>query len=90
MTMTPAKPSACVDQAAFSELQATAGADFVNELIDTFLEEVPVMLSELRDAHAQRRLEPFRRAARQHRAERPRSRICRGARRFVDVEGGQA
>ena len=55
-------PSA-IDPVAFAELQASAGADFVRELIDTFLEEAPPMLAELREALAGARAEPFRRAA---------------------------
>ena len=34
-------PTPIIDQATFSELQDTAGADFVDELVDTFLEEAP-------------------------------------------------
>ena len=48
----------------FAELQASAGAEFVAELVDTFLEEAPRMLAELRDARAAgaRRALPARRA----------------------------
>ena len=52
-----------IDPATFSELQATAGADFVVELVDTFLEEAPQMLAELRAAQAAASAERFRRAA---------------------------
>ena len=52
-----------IDRAAFAELQATAGADFVRELVDTFLEEAPPMLAELGEAHAAGSAEAFRRAA---------------------------
>jgi histidine phosphotransfer protein HptB len=52
-----------IDPIAFAELQASAGADFVRELIDTFLEEAPPMLAELREALAGARAEPFRRVA---------------------------
>ena len=52
-----------IDATAFAELQASAGADFVRELIDTFLEEAPPMLAELSEALAAGRAEPFRRAA---------------------------
>ena len=55
--------SSAIDPVAFAELQASAGADFVRELIDTFLEEAPPMLAELREALAGARAEPFRRAA---------------------------
>ena len=52
-----------IDAATFAELQASAGAEFVAELVDTFLEEAPAMLEELRDALAGERAEAFRRAA---------------------------
>ena len=52
-----------VDLAVFRELQDTAGADFVVELVDTFLEEAPAMLAELRSARADADAERFRRAA---------------------------
>ena len=52
-----------IDPVAFAELQASAGADFVRELIDTFLEEAPPMLAEIGETLAAARAEPFRRAA---------------------------
>jgi HPt (histidine-containing phosphotransfer) domain-containing protein len=52
-----------IDDGAFAELQASAGVDFVHELIDTFLEEAPRMLAELRSAAATGRSDAFRRAA---------------------------
>jgi HPt (histidine-containing phosphotransfer) domain-containing protein len=52
-----------IDRAAFAELQATAGADFVVELVNTFFEEAPPMLAELRAAQAAGAAERFRRAA---------------------------
>ena len=52
-----------IDAATFAELQATAGADFVGELVDTFLEEAPIMLAELKSALAADQAEAFRRAA---------------------------
>jgi len=33
--------SAAIDRATFEELRMTTGADFVSELIDTFLVEAP-------------------------------------------------
>jgi HPt (histidine-containing phosphotransfer) domain-containing protein len=47
----------------FRELQDTAGADFVVELVDAFLEEAPAMLADLRSARADADAERFRRAA---------------------------
>jgi HPt (histidine-containing phosphotransfer) domain-containing protein len=52
-----------IDPTTFADLQETAGAEFVAELVGTFLEEAPGMLGDLRDAHAARDAERFRRAA---------------------------
>jgi len=52
-----------IDAATFAELQDTAGADFVGELVGTFLEEAPQMLTELRAAIAEGSADRFRRAA---------------------------
>ena len=52
-----------IDPATFEQLQATAGADFVRELIDTFLTEAPAMLRDLRDAYEVGDAERFRRVA---------------------------
>ena len=52
-----------IDLATFEELKASAGDDFVTELVGTFLEEAPGMLAELRSAHAAGAAERFRRAA---------------------------
>jgi HPt (histidine-containing phosphotransfer) domain-containing protein len=52
-----------IDKAVYAELQDTAGAEFVAELVDTFLEEAPVMLAELHSARADAHAERFRRAA---------------------------
>jgi HPt (histidine-containing phosphotransfer) domain-containing protein len=55
--------SDAIDRAVFRELQDTAGADFVVELVDTLAEEVPQMLAELRAAQSSGAAERFRRAA---------------------------
>jgi HPt (histidine-containing phosphotransfer) domain-containing protein len=52
-----------IDAATFAELQDTAGAEFVGELVGTFLEEAPQMLAELRTAMAEASADRFRRAA---------------------------
>ncbi len=52
-----------IDLAVYSELQATTGPEFVVELVDTFLEEAPGMLSELRSARADGNAGRFRQAA---------------------------
>ena len=52
-----------IDRAVFAELKATTGPEFVVELVDTFLEEAPGMLAELRQARASGDADRFRRAA---------------------------
>ncbi len=52
-----------IDPAVFSELRDTTGSDFVRELVDTFLQEGPGMLADLRDALARGDVDRFRRAA---------------------------
>jgi HPt (histidine-containing phosphotransfer) domain-containing protein len=52
-----------IDPATFADLQQTAGADFVVELVGTFFEEAPQMIAELRAALAAGSAERFRRAA---------------------------
>ena len=52
-----------IDRQTFEELREAAGADFVAELVDTFLEEAPQMLAELRAAQADAAADRFRRAA---------------------------
>jgi histidine phosphotransfer protein HptB len=52
-----------IDLTAYRELQDTAGAEFVAELVGTFLEEAPAMLAELRAAREAADADRFRRAA---------------------------
>ena len=52
-----------IDMPTFTELQEAAGAEFVAELVATFLEEAPPMLAELRNAQAAGLADVFRRAA---------------------------
>jgi histidine phosphotransfer protein HptB len=52
-----------IDRTVFAELQESAGADFVTELVDTFLEDAPALLEELRSARATADADRFRRAA---------------------------
>ena len=52
-----------IDVSVFSELQDTAGAAFVDELVDTFLEEAPLLLAALRAARDAGDADAFRRAA---------------------------
>ena len=59
--MTPVPPT--LDAATLDELRQAAGAEFVVELVQTFLEEAPTMLAELRTAHAAGHAQAFIRAA---------------------------
>ena len=52
-----------IDLEIFDELQQTAGADFVVELLEAFFGEAPENLAAMRTALAARASEPFRRAA---------------------------
>src|SRR4029450_9473391 len=52
-----------IDRATYDELRDTAGADFVVELVDTFLVEAPRLIEGLRAAFDQRNAEVFRRSA---------------------------
>ena len=56
-------PTAKIDPTTFADLQAATGDDFVVELVQTFSEETPALLTELRRAHGARAAERFRRAA---------------------------
>lgn len=52
-----------IDRQVFAALQASVGADFVVELVDTFATEAPQLLAELRAAQAAGTAERFRRTA---------------------------
>jgi HPt (histidine-containing phosphotransfer) domain-containing protein len=52
-----------IDQAVYSALQSTVGAEFAAELVDTFADEAHGMLAELRSARAENHADRFRRAA---------------------------
>ena len=52
-----------INLAVFAELQAATGSEFAIELTNTFLEEAPGMIAELRDAEATGNNEQFQRAA---------------------------
>jgi len=54
---------AVIDQATFDELKQMSGDDFINELIDTFLEDAPTMIAEIKSALGANDAETFRRAA---------------------------
>ena len=52
-----------IDRPTFEALQQTAGAEFVAELVDTFLSEAPLMQQDLRAALVAGDADRFRRAA---------------------------
>ncbi len=52
-----------IDQTTFEELKQMSGEDFINELIDTFLEDAPKMIAEIKSALDAKDAETFRRAA---------------------------
>ncbi len=52
-----------IDLAIFTELRENVGAEFAIELVDTFLEEAPGILAELRTALAASDAVAYRRAA---------------------------
>ena len=52
-----------IDQTIFDELKQMSGADFINELIDTFLEDSPKLIEEMEAALRGNNVDTFRRAA---------------------------
>jgi HPt (histidine-containing phosphotransfer) domain-containing protein len=54
---------AIIDPTTFEELKQMSGEDFINELIDAFLEDAPDMISHMRQALATKDVETFRRNA---------------------------
>ncbi len=52
-----------IDRSIFAELQEAAGAEFVIELVDAFLQEAPQMLTMLRAALGAQQADTFRRTA---------------------------
>ncbi|MGZ9165273.1 MAG: Hpt domain-containing protein [Anaerolineales bacterium] len=52
-----------IDKATFEELKQMSGADFINELIDAFLDDAPNMIENMRIALESKDVESFRRNA---------------------------
>jgi histidine phosphotransfer protein HptB len=52
-----------LDMTTFEELKAMSGADFIDELVDTFLEDAPKLITEMQTALQAGDAETFRRAA---------------------------
>ena len=56
-------PAGAIDRATFDELGQLSGPEFVGELVDTFLDEAPKLIGQLRTARTAGDTEAFRRAA---------------------------
>jgi len=52
-----------IDKATFEELKQISGDDFINELIDAFLDDAPNMLNNMKNALEAKDVESFRRNA---------------------------
>ena len=52
-----------IDEKTFDELKQMSGAEFINELIDTFLEDSPKLIKEMGFALEANNADSFRRAA---------------------------
>ncbi len=52
-----------IDPATFDELKQMSGADFINELIDAFLDDAPTMIQNMVSALDKKDVESFRRNA---------------------------
>ncbi|HET9589494.1 MAG TPA: Hpt domain-containing protein [Anaerolineales bacterium] len=52
-----------IDKRIFEELKQMSGADFINELIDAFVDDAPNMISQIQAALAAKDVESFRRNA---------------------------
>ena len=52
-----------IDKTTFDELKQMSGAEFIDELIDTFLEDAPKIIEEIKSALGTNNVDSFRRAA---------------------------
>ena len=52
-----------IDTATFEELKQMSGPDFINELIDAFIDDAPNMISQMQTALVTKDVESFRRNA---------------------------
>jgi len=52
-----------IDKTTFEELKQMSGGDFINELIDTFIEDSPNLIEEIKSALNGKNADSFRRAA---------------------------
>ncbi|MBI3738022.1 MAG: Hpt domain-containing protein [Chloroflexi bacterium] len=54
---------AAIDRTTFENLKATTGADFIGELVNTYLEDAPNLIAQMHSALKVNNAEAFRRAA---------------------------
>ena len=52
-----------IEKTTFAELKQMSGAEFINELVDTFLEDAPKLIEEIKTALKANNADSFRRAA---------------------------
>jgi len=52
-----------LDMTVYDELKETTGSDFVDELVETYLDDAPKLLGELKSSMEAQDVEAFRRAA---------------------------
>jgi len=57
------RPMSVINQATFNELKQMSGEDFINELIDAFLDDAPNMLQNMETALKTKDVDSFRRNA---------------------------
>ena len=55
-------PQSLIDRTIFNTLKESVGDDFIGELVQTFLEEAPLMLDDIQSAAAAKEVDNLRRA----------------------------
>jgi histidine phosphotransfer protein HptB len=55
--------SSAIDNSTFEALKDSMGADFIGEIVQTYVEEMPKLIAQLQEALAKQDCEGFRRAA---------------------------
>ena len=55
--------NAVIDETVFNNLKEMVGEDFIGELIDTFLDDSPKLITDLQKSLAKKDIETFRRSA---------------------------
>jgi HPt (histidine-containing phosphotransfer) domain-containing protein len=55
--------SSCIDRKVFETLKEAAGEEFIGELVETFLDDAPSLIDQMKNALASQDADAFRRAA---------------------------